>query len=124
MAFVMEPQEESNWCWAAVAASVKHFFSAASTITQCKIATPVLKREQKIPAGTACCVTPDTCDFPAKLQDAFHLRTTNNLRNTLADPLPFDGVQSVKHEIWHALPIAARIVKPDRVLLQPYRSNQ
>jgi hypothetical protein len=38
MYFSMQPQQESNWCWAAVSASVALFYEPASTWTQCLVA--------------------------------------------------------------------------------------
>jgi Papain-like cysteine protease AvrRpt2 len=111
MAFVMETQELKRWCWAAVAVSVKHFFSAGSALTQCQVATPVLIQEGKIPVARICCLTKNLCNFTANLQDALNLPSTNNLRQIVTAPLPFDGAQSVKSEIGRPsnTPIAARI---------------
>jgi len=41
--FKMEHQEHSEWCWAAVAASVDRFFDPASTWCQCRIASKMAK---------------------------------------------------------------------------------
>lgn len=48
--FTMQQQTQSNWCWAAVSASVARFFSSTTTWTQCKVANTQLGR-------TDCCGT-------------------------------------------------------------------
>lgn len=37
LAFTIEPQEQSNWCWTACAASVSRFYDSASAWLQCQI---------------------------------------------------------------------------------------
>jgi hypothetical protein len=56
LAFQMEPQEQSNWCWAAVATSVAHAYDNSSTWTQCEVANGELGRSDCCAggAGTAC----------------------------------------------------------------------
>jgi hypothetical protein len=44
----MQTQQQTNWCWAAVATSVSHFYDAASTWTQCAVANAQIGR-------TDCC---------------------------------------------------------------------
>jgi hypothetical protein len=46
--FTMQPQQQTNWCWAAVAASVDAYFDAVGTKSQCEIATLELR-------GGDCC---------------------------------------------------------------------
>jgi hypothetical protein len=36
--FMMEPQQQTNWCWAAVSKSVAAYYDPATTWTQCTIA--------------------------------------------------------------------------------------
>jgi hypothetical protein len=36
--FNMQPQTQSNWCWAATSTSVSHYYSWFSPWTQCKVA--------------------------------------------------------------------------------------
>jgi hypothetical protein len=36
--FAMEPQQQTNWCWAAVSKSVAAYYDQATTWTQCEIA--------------------------------------------------------------------------------------
>src|ERR1700682_5031054 len=64
--FIMQPQQESEWCWAAVSSSVERYFSPTSHQTQCMIARGVL--------GIAgCCGDATPCNQPARLQDALTL---------------------------------------------------
>jgi hypothetical protein len=58
MAFPMETQQESYWCWNAVAVSIQHYFDASSTLTQDEFAVEALG------APLA------DCDQPFYLQDA------------------------------------------------------
>ena len=43
--FTMQPQAQTNWCWAAVAVSVAAFFDAATRATQCSLANGELRRQ-------------------------------------------------------------------------------
>jgi hypothetical protein len=54
--FQMQPQQESNWCWAAVSTSVASYYDATSTWTQCSVANGELGRSDCCGsgAGTAC----------------------------------------------------------------------
>ena len=68
--FNMEAQTQSNWCWAATAKSVSHFYSGLSPWTQCKIAGKELTQ--------TCCTSPvpSACNVPWYLNKALD-RTFN-----------------------------------------------
>lgn len=68
--FNMEAQTQSNWCWAATAKSVSHFYSGLSPWTQCKIAGKELSQ--------TCCTSPvpAACNVPWYLNKALD-RTLN-----------------------------------------------
>ena len=68
--FNMEAQTQSNWCWAATAKSVSHFYSGLSPWTQCKIASKELTQ--------TCCTSPvpGACNVPWFLNKALD-RTLN-----------------------------------------------
>ena len=102
--FVMQQQQESEWCWAAVSQAIKTFFSPTSALTQCTIAHPVLTMEQSIPAGTNCCENPTACNVPATLQDA--LKVTQNLNLIVDSSVSFEQVKS---ELSDGHPIGVRI---------------
>jgi Papain-like cysteine protease AvrRpt2 len=100
MVFDMQQQLESEWCWAAVTASLSNFLAAASPMTQCQVANKFLK--QTGPA-TDCCQNPGApaCNQANSLSNAlqaagwlqcyhpFHLPPDiiRNLINT-GKPLP------------------------------------
>jgi hypothetical protein len=103
----MEHQQETNWCWAAVAVSI-HKFLNSGNLTQGAIATDVLHDENQIPTGVDCSTNPGYCNYPAALDDA--LRISGDLRpgGFLKDQyLDFD---SIKKFVNKGLPLAARIV--------------
>jgi hypothetical protein len=70
MAFDMQPQLQSEWCWAAVTASLSEFLTPASPMTQCQAANKFLKQSSP---PVDCCQNPDA---PACNQ-------TNSLSNVL-----------------------------------------
>ncbi len=61
----VEPQQQTQWCWAAVSNSVSHFYDAASTWTQCTIVNAELGQ-------TGCCTNGSTaaCNQPWYLDKA------------------------------------------------------
>jgi hypothetical protein len=54
LAFAMQPQLMSNWCWSAVGTSVAMFYNPASGVTQCTLAGAEL--------GGDCCNDPAPCN--------------------------------------------------------------
>ena len=48
--FTMQDQQQTEWCWAATAASVSAFYKDDPVWTQCKVASECL--------GMECCITP------------------------------------------------------------------
>jgi hypothetical protein len=86
---VMQQQHEDEWCWAAVAVSVDHYFDTASTWTQESLASQI--------AGSG--------DVPEALQDA--LTAVSRLNgNPETDSLQFD---EVKTAIDACMPLCIRI---------------
>jgi len=59
LAFAMQAQTESNWCWAAASTSVSHYYWFLSTWTQCRVANAELGRGD-------CCASPapGPCNVP------------------------------------------------------------
>ncbi len=51
----MQYQESSEWCWIAVATSINHFYTPASTLTQCAVMTAVGQTINKFPQDTSAC---------------------------------------------------------------------
>ena len=59
LCFTMQHQEQTQWCWSAVATSVAHYYNAASTWTQCTLVNAEFGR-------TDCCTAPSSsnCNQP------------------------------------------------------------
>ena len=66
--FFMEEQTQSNWCWAATATSVSHFYWMQSYWTQCLVANAQLNQ-------TNCCTSPAPCNVPSTLNSPISPRT-------------------------------------------------
>ena len=95
--FHMELQQQDNWCWAAVAASVNNW-AGRTRVTQCEVA--VLLR------GQGPCQNPASFDLPNKLQDAFAALQIANDPHA-GQTTAFNFIQS---EIDRNRPICARIL--------------
>lgn len=98
----VQPQLETNWCWAAVSTSISAFYNAATRWTQCLVANAALPR-------TDCCSAPANsdptlCNKPWYLDIA--LQVTSNFRQVLGAPLSFGALQT---EINNSRPVGCRI---------------
>ncbi len=85
---LIEMQQRSQWCWAAVAFNVDHYFSRNSTSTQCSIVREVLNLSR-------CCndpVTYEGCDVAEYLHKA--LGVVQRPYTPIARPLSFEEVQN------------------------------
>jgi Papain-like cysteine protease AvrRpt2 len=101
LAFTIQSQTQSNWCWAAVSTSVSHFYDASSVWTQCQVASSALP--VTVPP-TNCCQNPQDCDQPFFLDVA--LGVTGNFRNRVDHALSFVDIQK---EISADTPIGCRV---------------
>jgi hypothetical protein len=103
--FIVEHQQEDNWCWAAVAVSIHNFLDPATPLTQAALATAVLRKDGAIAATVDCSLTPTprVCNTTASLTDAL---TTN-----LNEPVPGHPVtfQSISSEIDAGRPVCVQI---------------
>jgi len=98
LAFNMQEQTQTNWCWAATSTSVSHFYWGLSTWTQCLVANAELG------LGTCCNSTvPAACNVPWYLDRA--LTRTNNFVS-ISGPVSF---QQVRDEIDAGRPVGTRI---------------
>ena len=95
------PQEQTNWCWAAVSASVSHYYSSTSTWSQCTVANAALPRTDCCGAGAA---DPGKCNKPWYLNIA--LNVTGNLDRVESRSLRFSEVQA---EIGRDAPLGTRV---------------
>ena len=82
--FNMEPQTQTNWCWAATTKSVSYFYDSSSTWSQCLIA-------QQAFSGSSCCGNPAPCNQPWLLHQA--LAITSNFVSYIGT-LNFTGVEA------------------------------
>jgi hypothetical protein len=68
LAFTMQHQQQSNWCWAATATSVAHYYDASSTWTQCEVANDQTGRTDCCGAGAStACNIPEPLDSPLSI---------------------------------------------------------
>lgn len=99
LAFTMQPQQLSNWCWSAVSVSVAEFYNAASWPQQCDLVSQELG-QTCCPAGT----NPAACDVPWYLDRA--LQRVGHLNNWTNGSFPMAAIQP---EINGNRPLAVRI---------------
>jgi hypothetical protein len=99
LAFQMEPQQQTEWCWAAVTSSIDHYFNSASTWSQCLLANNQLQQ-------TTCCANGGSaqCNCPWYLDRSLSL--VNRLRSYVQGVASFTGVQQ---EINNNDPLGVRI---------------
>ncbi len=96
--FNMQPQTQSNWCWAATANSVSHYFWRWSTWSQCRIANAELGR-------TDACHSP----VPSDANVPWYLdRALTRTRNFVSIQGAV-GFEQVRSEINAGRPVGARI---------------
>ncbi|WP_169630176.1 papain-like cysteine protease family protein [Flavobacterium humi] len=94
----MQFQSQSNWCWAANAASISVFYNGGSTVTQCMVASFCLNR-------TDCCSTAaSVCNVPYYLDRA--LKVVGSFKQVVNQPV---GLPFIKAEIDGRCVIGARI---------------
>lgn len=85
---VVEPQQQTQWCWAAVSNSVSHYYDPNSGWTQCAIVNAELGQ-------ATCCTTGSSaaCNQPWYLNLA--LTRVGCLQSVAAGTLPFATLQSL-----------------------------
>jgi Papain-like cysteine protease AvrRpt2 len=65
LAFMMQQQQQTNWCWAATATSVAHYYDVSSTWTQCQVANSQTGRNDCCGGGASTsCNTAQPLDTP------------------------------------------------------------
>jgi hypothetical protein len=101
MAFPIQKQIEDQWCWAAVSASIDHYFSPGSTVTQCIVAQEVLPAQ--VPP-VDCCANNDACNTGAALEDA--LAAVGRFKQVVSGPATF---AAVCQQLNANMPVGARI---------------
>jgi hypothetical protein len=116
--FDIECQQKTNWCWAALAASVARYYHPSSTVTQCEIANGELRRNDccKSLALTDC----DPCNVIGFLMSSLFRvgslekwavrrpATSKRLQKQIRRNIQED----IREEIDQERPLCARIVRP------------
>ena len=108
--FQIEPQQHSNWCWAAVAVSVERYFDPDSRWCQCRMASRMAKLTTLKVKGCGTCKkptpTPRACNRPWYLEKALQLAGRLKAKPK-PTPLSFSRVRK---RIAAGRPVCARIV--------------
>ncbi|MCW4049621.1 MAG: C39 family peptidase [Candidatus Bathyarchaeota archaeon] len=95
----MQHQEQTNWCWAATAASVSRFFLATSNWTQCTVVNAELGRDDCCQNGSS-----SNCNVPWYLDRA--LQRTGNF----VSMSPGSGnMSNIRQEIDNNRPLCIRV---------------
>lgn len=92
--FTMQPQTQTNWCWAAVSASVGNYYGTGSW-TQCGVATAALDRN--------CCNQPGPCNVYGYLDSALRITRSFNGMNQGSLQMP-----AIQNQINMGRPIGLR----------------
>jgi len=97
--FPIQAQQQSQWCWAGVSASVSRYYVPASTWTQCRIANQQWGRTDCCGAGAS-----GACNNPSVLGTA--LTTVGHFdRQTSAQ----ESLQTVENELVAGRPLCIRV---------------
>lgn len=95
--YMMQEQQQSNWCWAACGASTGNFYSGGDNYTQCEIANTCQGK-------TSCCTDPAGCNFYGYLDTA--LEAAQCFDRKQSSPVDFP---TVKASIDANRPLGARV---------------
>lgn len=98
--FVMQMQQQTQWCWAATSASIDHYFNAGSHVTQCDLAN-------QVHGQTTCCANGSTPQCNQAATTGNVIQSLGHLRNQVEAPQPFNTVDA---EIMANRPLGCRIV--------------
>jgi len=93
----MQPQQQDNWCWAAVGTSVGVFFQTGAW-TQCGTAAGCL------PGGLDCCGDPGPCDVYGYLNTS--LTYTKSFNQTIQGTY---GASDVEAQVNMGWPVCVRV---------------
>jgi hypothetical protein len=98
--YIQQSQEQTLWCWAAVACSVSDYLGRPQW-AQCSLAQEVLERQ-------GCCVRPSSCNAMGSLERA--LETTESLGESRYSVVELEAIQ---RQIDVGLPVCIRIQRQD-----------
>ena len=107
LAVTMKLQEQSNWCWAAVAAAVAGYY-ATNVKSQCQIVSAVLP---DAPAG-GCCANGATTACNQQFQLLKALDYVSHLADTGSEGEPLDN-ETLRAEITAGRPVGIQITWRD-----------
>ena len=110
LSFSMEPQDQDQWCWAAVAISICRFYKDRRWQHQCDLVNQILA---PILGGIDCCQdgASNTCNISFSLSDA--LNTTGHLAQRVQSVVSFEDL---RQEIdVRQRPVAIRIAFSDLI---------
>lgn len=82
--FSMQVQEQTEWCWAATAASVSAYYDVAPVLTQCEVASKCI--------GVDCCITPLPPERNIKWALDAALKAIKHLAADPSGALPFSSI--------------------------------
>jgi Papain-like cysteine protease AvrRpt2 len=97
--FVIEQQQETEWCWAAVSKSISDYFNPSAAWTQCSIVNAELGRSDCCSNGAS-----SSCNRPGFLDSA--LQRVGNFSRKSDSP---SSDSTVRNEIDTDEPLGARI---------------
>lgn len=99
IAFTMQPQQQTQWCWAALSVSVNLYYDPASGQTQCAVANAALGQ-------TTCCQNGNTaqCNQPWFLD--LGLQIVGNLDGVSAGKAT---MTTIRNQILQCRPLCLRI---------------
>jgi hypothetical protein len=86
LTFTMQHQQQTNWCWAAVATSVTLFYSSAGTWTQCSLVNAELGQ-------TTCCTDGSTSQCNQAWYLDLALTRVGNLDHVAGGSIALSGVE-------------------------------
>ena len=95
--YPLEKQVQDKWCWAAVTASVDHYFNPGSTLSQCEVAEAVL--------GGNCCPDQEACNQVESLDNA--LSKFNRLDGVATAFSP--SFEEIQQKIDSRMPVCVRV---------------
>ena len=104
--FMMENQCQTQWCWAAVAASVARYYRPASAITQSELVNRELKR-----TDCSCAVADGRCNEPSYLAPSLD-RAGGHLKAWLVGTRATEA--ELIREIDELRPVCIRVARSDR----------
>jgi hypothetical protein len=106
--FAMQPQQQSNWCWAAVTASINAFLDDPTPpMEQGAVATELLESQGISSPNCSTTPCPSVCNQPEALNAA--LAIAGNLRQNGYLPCSYLTFDCLQNWINEQLPVAARI---------------